>query len=266
MKEYTNTDQHLHLLCQVITKVNRTFVPKKEDDSHTNLYFDSLGNRITGRWIETKEGKLLFTLNLKSLNIEVVNTAQTVLISVPSIGNKIDEIEKKIELQLPNLGLNANGFKDKLHYKIPEYSFLTEPVSAINFEALDNWKQFRQLANEGCNLLLGYTQVQEEIRLWPHHFDTGIYILINPNLGLGFGLAMEDELVGAPYFYMSGYPIKGKVNYDNLPKGTDWKWKISEHWKGAVLSLKNLEGKTKEEQKTQLRNFLTKTYQWYAEQ
>lgn len=266
MKQYTDTDQRLHLLCQVITKANRTFIEKKENDSHTNLYFDILGNRITGRWIETQAGKLLFTLNLKDLTIQVINSSETVLISVISIGNKLDDIELELERKLLSMGLDTTGFKDELHFDIPVYSFHDEPISALSSEALHTWKHYRQLANEASALLLGHAQVLEEIRIWPHHFDTGIYILINPNLGLGFGLAMEDDLVGTPYFYMSGYPIDSTVNYVNLPLGKDWKWEVTEHWKGAVLPLTRLAEKPDAEQKELLINFICKTYQWYAAQ
>ncbi|MFT6215316.1 MAG: hypothetical protein ACJAS3_001715 [Roseivirga sp.] len=49
MNSYTQTDQQLHWLCQILAKTNRTYAPKKEDDSHTHLYFDSLDHRIYGR-------------------------------------------------------------------------------------------------------------------------------------------------------------------------------------------------------------------------
>ena len=50
MEGYTYADQKLHFLTQVIAKANRSYVPTKPDDSHTNLYFDTLDNRIVGRW------------------------------------------------------------------------------------------------------------------------------------------------------------------------------------------------------------------------
>ena len=48
MQEYINTDRQLHWLSQVITKVNRSFVPAEKDDSHTNLYFDVIQKGIYG--------------------------------------------------------------------------------------------------------------------------------------------------------------------------------------------------------------------------
>lgn len=70
MSAYHQIDQQLHLLCQIIAKANRTFVPKKEDDSHTNLYFDHLGQRIFGRWIEGEDRKVIMCLNLDKQTFE----------------------------------------------------------------------------------------------------------------------------------------------------------------------------------------------------
>ena len=64
MQRYPKVDQQIHLLSQLIAKANRTFVPKSEDDSHTNLFFDPLGNRITGRWVKAGKNKVIFALNL----------------------------------------------------------------------------------------------------------------------------------------------------------------------------------------------------------
>jgi len=266
MKQYNNTDQHLHFLCQVIAKANRSFVPKNRDDSHTNLYFDSLGNRITGRWIKVKNEKFICSLNLANLHYEISNDAQKVFASIPSIGSTMDEIEEKIEKSLSELGLKTRDFREKLHFKISEYDFIKAPVAAIESVALAEWKEMRELANEACFHLLGHLQNKEEIRIWPHHFDTGIYTIINSNIGLGFGLAMQDEMVGEPYFYMSGNSLDSTINYIDLPSDKDWRWEIGKKWNGAVLSLNQLFDKTEDEQKAILRNFIINAYAWYAKQ
>ncbi|MBE9517207.1 MAG: hypothetical protein IMY68_01520, partial [Bacteroidetes bacterium] len=82
MKEYTKVDQHLHLLCQVIGKANRTFVPEKTDESHTNLYFDSWGNKILGRWIQSGSGTILVALDLNTLQFEVLNSSRKQILTV----------------------------------------------------------------------------------------------------------------------------------------------------------------------------------------
>lgn len=266
MKSYTETDQQLHRLCQIIAKANRTFVPKKDDDSHTNLYFDSLGNRIFGRWITGDDGDFIFTLNLNNQQIEILNTAYELVGEVKTITKALSDIEKEIEAFLPNIKLNPSGFSKKLHYEIPSYSFTNDPVQFIEPEKISEWKRYRRIANNACSLLMGHAQSWEEIRIWPHHFDTGIYLTLSTKLGVGFGLAMQDEMVGAPYFYMSAYTPNGAIEYQNLPKGKEWKWKLEENWKGAILSLSKFQGKAEQEQEQMLHNFLLESFEWFAKQ
>ena len=70
---YTNTDQKLHLLCQIIAKANRTFVPTKKDGSNTNLAYNMLKNRIEGRWIKASSGKIILSLNLSNFQFEWID-------------------------------------------------------------------------------------------------------------------------------------------------------------------------------------------------
>ena len=241
MLEYTNTDQQLHRLSQVIAKVNRTFVSAKEDDSHTNLAFDSLGYRIMGRWILGGNENVMLTFNLRNQLFEWVNQSQKVLASVKTKERHISEIESELALGLPSLGLDPKGFVDKLHYEIPAYAFMNDPVPEFYEEDLEEWANYRLLANEACNAMLTTLGLESEVRIWPHHFDTGIYVTVNENLGVGFGLAMEDQMAGDPYFYMSGYPSKGEIDYtkvNDLPFG---RWETSEYWNGAIMPLSELE-------------------------
>lgn len=241
MQDYTSTDQQLHILSQVIAKTNRTYVPKKEDDSHTNLGFDSLGNRITGRWINSPKGQIMLTLNLFNQNFEWINNCQETLSSTETIGKTIDEIEKEIASNLSILELNPNGFTDDLHYEIPTYSFTGNPVQGIDRDHLNTWANYRLLAAEASGAILNYLSVEGEIRIWPHHFDTGIYVAANEKMGIGFGLAMEDQMAGAPYLYVSGYPTSGELDFDKAEELPYGKWIRSEYWNGAILTLDELD-------------------------
>jgi len=263
MNDYIKTDQQLHWLCQTIAKSNRSFVPSKADDSHTNLYFDELGNRIHGRWTETTLGFRILTINLSNYRIEWLDKKMQVLKSYHSIGKNRISIEEEIVSQLHEMGLNRDGFTNKLHYEIPEYPALKEGVVSINPDGISVWKHYRSLANQACALLIGYLQAKGEIRIWPHHFDTGIYITTHTGMSIGFGLAMSDTLVGGPYFYMSGYPASGKLDYKNLPDLDKGKWEIGQNWSGAVITLTALEKLTSQEQEDALKKYLLKAINWF---
>ena len=258
MQLYHKADQYIHWLSQTLAKVNRTFVPKKADDSHTNLYFDALQQKILGRWITTEKGKALLALNVKTLDFEWLNTSNQVLNKISSIGKTILEVEKEVSESLSNFGLDASDFSKKMHYDIPIYDFINEPIEAIETKTLQEWFFYRNLANEKSNLILGSLQVEGDVRVWSHHFDTGIYVTPNERIGIGFGMAMQDTMVGTPYFYVAGYAQKGNLNYENPANLTFGEWKIGEHWKGAVLSIQNVENH-------QVNTFIKEVFEWYLD-
>lgn len=266
MLAYNNTDQQLHLLSQPIAKANRTYVASKPDDSHTNLNFNAETGRIEGRWIEAGDEKIMLTLNLDLLQYEWLNIAGTCIQSLSAEGKTLSEVENELAGQLKDLGLDPEGFTDKLHFEIPEYSFADESIKPIGKEEMSEWKSYRRLANELCTLVLKDIQGESEIRIWPHHFDTGIYVKLENSIGLGLGLAMEDSMAGAPYFYMSGYSENGSLNYNNLPELTSARWEIGEYWQGAILLLTNLKNGIFEEDKNAINDYLSKSLNWFSKQ
>lgn len=263
MQGYTKTDQQLHQLCQLLAKVNRTFLPSKEDDSHTNLYFDELGNRITGRWIPSGIGEIVPTINLANQTFEFLDSSLNVRLSARTISKKMVDIEKEIEALLPELGLKPEGFTDKLHFEISQNGFTGKPIEPFG-EGLELWKEYRALVNQACFSFLGHAQAHEEVRIWPHHFDTGIFFKAKKDLGIGFGLAMEDSMAGAPYFYLSAYPEGKEINYSNLPKGK-WQWELGDNWKGAILRLDELE-QSSSSKTYELNEFIKAVYKWIISQ
>ncbi|OIQ29334.1 MAG: hypothetical protein BM564_06455 [Bacteroidetes bacterium MedPE-SWsnd-G2] len=262
---YNQTDQQLHVLSQLLAKLSRSFVHELEDDSHTNLYFDYLGRRILGRWIATNRGNFLPSLNLKHFRFEFLNNNQSVIFSVPIVGHTITQIEEIIAAEISKFQLDALAFQKALHYKIPEYAFHHHSFSELSQDALKLWQHYRQLANSSCQLLLGHFQVEGSARIWPHHFDTGIYYELE-HLGIGFGLAMKDSLVQQSYFYISAYPKASVINYDQHPANDVWQWIISDHWKGVVLSLEAIHGKSKSDQISIINSYLISAHNWYLKQ
>ena len=264
MKELIKVDEHIHLLCQTIAKTNRTYVPKKEDDSHTNLYYDSVGDKITGHWIIQEERKLIFTLNLNEQIFEWMDDSLNVLKQYQFVGKTTEEFEAEIESDLPELGLNPNGFTDTLHFKITVYQFASDKFDKLNVEGLSEWKYFRKLADVMSYKFSGYLQIDTHSRIWPHHFDTGVYDLANKDMGIGFGLAMKDAMIDEPYFYMAAYPPRGRFHYKNLPSLTNGHWEVS-GWKGAVLSISKLKSLDFITQRDQLYTFIKETSKYFLQ-
>lgn len=238
MQGYKSIDQILHQLSQVIAKVNKAYLPHQPDDSHTNLYFDELGQRITGRWFPEKGTKYLLVFDIPKWEYKILDDKLSVIHSVSQNGKMAAESEAILSKALDQLGFSTEKLMDPLNFKIPKYPFLQEKLNQPDHKASQSWIGIRSLANQTSLILLGYLQKEAEIRIWPHHFDTGIYVEVNADVGIGFGLAMADAMIDSPYFYLAGYGLKDK-SWDWEKVGTleAGKWMISEHWKGAVLPI-----------------------------
>ncbi|PKP09506.1 MAG: hypothetical protein CVU09_11230 [Bacteroidetes bacterium HGW-Bacteroidetes-4] len=265
MQEYTKTDKQIHWLSQIIAKLNRAYLPAKDDDSHTNLSYDPIEKKLCGRWIESSEGQLLPTFNLHTLQFEWKNRSMQALAAVTIFDKSLHQLEKEIAEYPQSIGMDTKEISIPLHFEIPDYHINTIKHEDISQEGLQNWSFLRHVANNACYQLLGYLQIEDEIRIWPHHFDTGVYAQVSKSLGIGFGLAMEDSMVGEPYFYIAGYSNDKEINYSNLITLKHGKWMI-QNWKGAVLPISELMGLSIEDTTQYVNNFIETTLKWYIQQ
>lgn len=263
MQEYDKTDKRIHWLSQVITKANRTFLPAKDDDSHTNLYFDSIANRLFGRWIDVPRGKIILSLNLQSDSFDWLDEKLSVLDRVTVYNRTMDQLEKAVSEYPASIQLNTEKFFSPLHFDIPDYAIDTLADKDLSPEGIKQWIYYRELANRACLNMMGYVQLESEIRIWPHHFDTGVYTMVTAHLGLGFGLAMNDGMVGQPYFYLSGYNEQNPISYENLEQLTKGSWKTGEQWNGAVFPLNSLEAFSEKEAGSMIRTFIKEATDWF---
>ena len=78
------------------------------------------------------------------------------------------------------------------------------------------------------------------IRIWPHHFDTGIYSpLPDSDITIGLGLAIPDSISNKHYLYISGYKNGNTIDTSKLPKLASGEWK-SNGFTGAILNADTL--------------------------
>ena len=262
MQEYNSIDQRLHLLCQILAKVTANFIPEKEYYSHTNLAFDPMGKRFLCRWIDTGTGKITLSLNLTTFSFQWVNEGLNVIKEVSIPGKTPIQLESEIETSLQQVGIKSTDLPLELKYEIEQYPFIHVPFKQFNEDALNSWMYYRTLANEACDGLLKFLNDDGAVRIWPHHFDSGIYIEIDGKIGLGFGLAMKDSMVNSPYFYLSGYPLKDQVEMANLPTLNLGKWYTGD-WKGAVLPIGAIDKMNVHERSIGIHLFIQQAFGWY---
>lgn len=262
MPVYTQTDEQIHYLSQILAKVNRAYLPAQADDSHTNLFFDPLSQRLFGHWIDGPSGNLILTLNLARLSFEWLNESHRILHEIPITGKTLAELEILLGQDLEGRGFDPQAIARPLHFEIPRYRFANEPIAEFDPAGLSAWSFFRSLANDAAAALLGYLQVAGEVRIWPHHFDTGIYAQVSDTLGIGFGLAMADNIADAPYFYLAGY-AKEPLTFDHLPNLDKGKWSTGDGWRGAYLPIHQIPRDSLKRARSHIDQFMVTGAAWY---
>lgn len=266
MQEYNKTDRQVHWLSQVLAKTNRAFLPEKEDDSHTNLYFDPVSGKLTGRWVEHKQQKIFLALNVRSMHFEWMDQHLGIKDTISVFNKTMQEIEQDVSVYPQSIGLPAEKIFRELHFEIPDYKIGRIASNDINESGIQKWSYFRQLANEACLHFLGFLQAESEIRIWPHHFDTGVYAQVSPGFGIGFGLAMEDSMAGQSYFYLAGYASGTEIDYKNLAGLSDGQWITNGAWKGSVLTLDRLTGQNLKTDNQMIQSFIQEAANGYLHQ
>lgn len=235
MADYNSTDQFLHLLSQVLGKIGRSLVTSQADDSHTNLSFVIETKRIYTHWFATPKGKCIAFIDLEKQALRL--QSEITLSPIPWAGKTIFEIEQALTTQLNRLGIINDSVFTPMHYNIPDYN-ISKTLEPLNTNNVQVWCALRAMANQASITLAKTHQIDVEPRIWPHHFDTGIYIHATPAMGIGFGLAMQDTMVGSPYFYVAGYALSGQpINYSQKPDLDHGQWIITPNWQGAVLKV-----------------------------
>lgn len=239
MKHYDNTDKHIHQLSQTLAKFNRTFVPKKEDDSHTNISFDFIGEKLWSHAAKLNGEFHFLTYNFHHQCFELTAQNYKIIKSFATIGKYFSVVESDIANYLnENFQTNDKTFTSAMHFEIPEYNFVNQKIKKLGDESISQWMHSRHQANVACQSLTTHLNKTASIRIWTHHFDTGIYVEFTKTLGIGFGLAMADSMVEEAYYYLSAYGLNGnRIEYEKVEKLAIGEWITGENWNGAVLKL-----------------------------
>lgn len=255
---YNDADRQIHWLSQIIAKANRALVPPEEDDSHTNFWFDPIGKKLTSRWIESPKGEIILSLNLSKKSFEWLNKNMQTESSIDILNKEMIKLEEEVSLYPESIGLHTGKLADPLHFKIPDYNIRAIGKDDFTKESIESWSRVRELANYVCLDMLAYLQADNEIRIWPHHFDTGIYTFSVTRPAIGFGLAMQDSMAGGAYFYIAAYGEEG-IYQGELPGLATGRWEISDQWKGAILLLTEISGRDLNTQLAIVRTFINET-------
>jgi hypothetical protein len=230
MQEFKSMKDQMHLAAQYLAAAAISFVEKKEDDSHTNLGFDSESGRMSTHPLSDSGDTLSLNYNTFALDWNSSTNVESIQLDGAS--------HKEVLAWLTKLSQEKIGksYTYSFHYDVP-YSIADTTVFTMSDSAeLKRLLQLRILTQAILEQTLLENNMQSEIRVWPHHFDTGAFTALpnKPDIAVSFGLAIPDTLSSAHYLYISGYKGHDGIStqgFDALTKG-EWK---DDGFKGAIL-------------------------------
>lgn len=263
MNAYLLTDQRLHTVSQLLARLGRTFAAPQEDDSHTNIAYDALGDRLVGRWVDTPKGRFTPVIRLSDWSFVWSDERRMPAQTIGQIGKTPREVLAEIAGRLGEIGLEEGQLFEPMHYEIPAYSEAKGSIRMIPFNELDVWREWRELANVACREVLEALQADGEVRIWPHHFDTGVFVPANERVSIGFGLAMADQVSDSPYFYASAYLSQGEMNFAEAPSLPSGRWVSGESFSGAILPIDPSTNAFSNKGRDTLRRFTIGVLRWY---
>lgn len=205
-KNLTGARLQTHHVAQWLARFARSYLPPKNDDSHTALGWDAGAKAFTS----APGPKGGFGLEVATLALFGVAPNGTRLGAVP-VGGKTDAaVGDAFNQLLARAGYDAAAFKHDLPYEIPAHAVAAG--APYNPAAVrDDLETLAALFNEAHRLLSALTARNpgaSPVRTWPHHFDMASLMTIpgKPNASVNAGFSPGDDHYAEPYYYISPYP------------------------------------------------------------
>ncbi len=222
--------QQLHLAAQYLASCGISFLDKKEDDSHTNLGFSVEKGRLE-TWPLDSAGTL-FCLNYEKFALEWTSQNELVL---PLDGKTHMDIIAWVKATSKEMGLEGS-YAFNLHYDLPYAMDSNLKLELVNPNQVQDLLRLRTLAQLAIAEFLEKENLTSDIRIWPHHFDTGAFTALDDGSGksIGLGMAIPDSMVNDLYFYISGYRGHNTLNTWAFKTLSHGKW-VNDGFKGAIL-------------------------------
>ncbi len=227
-------EKQMHLAAQYLAAAGISFLEKKSDDSHTNLGFSTENGGLYTHTL-SENGDML-CLDYERFSLEWKSDQET--ISFRLDGATHGEVLKWLT-DTSKTFLNK-PYHYKFHYDLLYTIGDTFTYKLLEVGKLIELRHLRILAQFVLEKIDKQYDLNASIRIWPHHFDTGIYSpLPDSDVTIGLGLAIPDAICDEHYLYISGYKNGNIIDPSSLPKLSAGEWK-SDGFTGAILNTGNV--------------------------
>jgi hypothetical protein len=228
--------QQAHHAAQIIVSAAISYLPRRDDDSHTNMEWLPAHGALATNVLEPKR-QLRLALRLDGLELCALE-ADHERSAFPLGGKTLPDALRWLSNTLTSADLDPARLTTEKHYRIPAH-----PVETGAPYRTGDAAAFRELAHAYHDAWIVTSAVQSRTpgasdpRCWPHHFDLATLITLQKGSDgvqrtIGVGLSPGDESYPEPYFYVTPYPYPPADALGELALG---RWHTT-GWVGAVLT------------------------------
>ena len=213
----------LHYAAQVVAACADAWLPERADDGHTAMEWNS--PRLVGRHSPSE-----VTIAVRAIDFAIVATSLNGEATFALAGKTLAEAMAWADAQFGEpRGVAMRGYDMPASPLAIGGRFVGhEPELA----ALARWYDTGQTV---LSAALAREPRKTELLVWPHHFDLGSIVYIDPDddvRQMGVGLSPGDRYYAEPYFYITPSPLSTK-QLPPLAGGGFWR---TEGWTGAILT------------------------------
>jgi hypothetical protein len=209
-KKLTEARTLCHIACQWPSRAARANLVAKDDDSHSNLGWQSKHAALLSHFLDSDQSiQLGFSFSARSLLWLVDDVVEEPLElhceTEASVKDWVDRRLAAASLRPTDAAVMPYELDGEA-----DYSKFTQLQDAVS--ALGAWYGYGQ---QGLEYLVkefgGVCVTPPTVRCWPHHFDIGALFVLEAgdpetSRSIGVGLSPGDGGYDEPYFYCSPYP------------------------------------------------------------
>ncbi|HSR50646.1 MAG TPA: hypothetical protein VLV83_07435 [Acidobacteriota bacterium] len=236
----------LHHAAQIVAAVGKTYLEPRPDDSHPNMGWVEEGSLLVGRAVP--DLGLRAALRVPQLTLLLCGDQSQVLDELPLQGRRVDQAMDWLARQMAAHGGGEMRPLSPAGYDIPQH----EVAKGLPF-AEGGERDRSELARWYANAHRALSAIASDhrgvqVRIWPHHFDIGLLIVIDPSLppeettSVGAGMTPGDSDYAEPYWYVNPYPRPSVEDVSQLPPLQGKGHWHTVGWLGAVLTASDLVG------------------------
>ena len=184
------------------------------DDSQANIIWNSDQARLEGHPFEHMGQQLRLVIDLPTFSLQFLDESDKPIDTFYADNKTPTQATDWWQTVMHTWGFNPT--------KPLNYQLETAPVALDTQYSRpakqSEWADWRTIANQKLAELNQLSGRTSDIRIWPHHFDTGVYYSIPDEQGkeqaaIWAGYAIADAVSPEPYFYLSGYNKQHPIDF-----------------------------------------------------